>query len=264
MQERREQRSVSREVVEVVKALPASEAVLLFVFKDPKGRMALTLRHDLREAGVDTDALTPEGRSRVNVLTWGSETSLNDYAHCRHVILAGVLHRSLLDLASVAVGQLDNRAASLGGKWLLELMKSEVAHAAFQAISRGCCREVDQGQAKPMDAYVILPWALEPYLAPVMPGAVYEVWTPVYSGISDAVVTPMALAILQHLRGLPQATRKVSTKTIKAALCIPAAQRLNFSRAVQQLADLASGEWVRDGHSLVRTVDSLGFLSEAA
>jgi hypothetical protein len=260
LQERRENRAVSREVVEVVKRIPPDEAVLVFVFKDSNGRIAQNLRYDIREAGINTEAKLPDGRDRFNVLAWGSETSLNDFAHCRHVILAGVLHRSLLDLASVAVGQLDNREAKLDGKWLLELMRSEVSHCAFQAISRGSCREVNMGQAKPMDAYVILPWALEPHLQPVMPGAAFDAWLPVHGEVNNSEATRMALAVLEHLKGLPESVLRVPTKNIREALSIPTAQKMAFSRAMKQLTDMS--QWQRQGHSLVRGAEAFGFTSE--
>jgi hypothetical protein len=259
LQERREKRAVSREVVEVVKRIPGDEAVLIFTFKSPQDNIRRILLDDLRAAGVDTGAKTPDAKDRINVLTWGNETSLNDFAHCRHVLLAGVLHRSLLDLASVAVGQLDDRNAKLDGKWLLELMRSEVAHCVYQAISRGSCREVDRGQAKPMTAYVILPWPLQPYLEPVMPGLKHGVWVPVHGGICDGAATRMALSILDHLRKLPEGIRKVSTRQLREALGIPGGRA--FRRAVEQLSGLCS-EWVREGHSLIRTADSFGFAVE--
>jgi hypothetical protein len=260
-QERREKRAVSLEVAEVVKKIPADEAVLIFTFKSPQDSIRRILLDDLKAAGVDVQAKTASGKDRINVLTWGNETSLNDFAHCSHVILAGVLHRSLLDLASVAVGQLDDREAQLDGKWLLELMRSEVAHCIYQAISRGSCREVDLGQAKPMTAYVILPWPLQPHLGPVMPGLKHAVWGPAHGGICDGAAMRMALAILDHLRKLPEETPKVSTRHIREALGVAAEQRKAFSRAVKQLAELCP-EWVREGQSLVRTDSPFAFAAE--
>jgi hypothetical protein len=261
-QARREKRAVSLEVAEVVKKIPADEAILIFTFKSPQDSIRRILLDDLKAAGVDVQAKTTSGKDRINVLTWGNETSLNDFAHCGHVILAGVLHRSLLDLASVAVGQLDDREAQLDGQWLLELMRSEVAHCVYQAISRGSCREVDLGQAKPMTAYVILPWPLQPYLGPVMPGLKHEVWVPAHGGICDGAAMRTALAILDYLRKLPEETRKVPTRHIREVLGIPGGQARAFRRAVEQLGELCE-EWTREGHSLVRSAGPFGFAAEA-
>src|SRR5688572_7317758 len=160
----------------------------------------------------------------------------------RNVILAGVIHRSLLDIAAAAVGQLDDRHAKLGTRMLKELLESEVAHSIFQAISRGKCREVDHGQAKPMKAWVIYPRPLQRLLDPVLPGAKWEPWKPVHEGIcGDGEVARMALAIHDYLRAQPETVRKVPTKQIKKALQIPGEVERTFRRAVQRLTDLAAG-----------------------
>ena len=51
---------------------------------------------------------SPEGKPRISVETWGRETAINDYAHCDHVILAGVVRRNRLDLEGAVMGQSDN------------------------------------------------------------------------------------------------------------------------------------------------------------
>lgn len=261
---RREKRAVSREVVEVVKRLPVNESALIFTFKKRKVDIKGILLDDLRAAGVDVEATLPNGKLRINVLTWGDETSLNEYSHVENVILAGVIHRSLLDIASCVVGQLDDRKAELGTQRLQELLESEIAHSVFQALSRGRCREVDHGQARPMKAWLIYPrLSLRGLLQPVMPGVKWQVWEPIHQGVADGVVTRMALAMLEHLGGLPETIRRVSTRQLKDALRIPVDQKMTFSRAVKQLSDL-SPEWNRQGHSLVR-VDAayLGFTVES-
>jgi hypothetical protein len=262
-EQRREKRAVSREVVEVVKGIPADESVLIFTFKKRAVDISRILLDDLADAGVDVKAELPGKRRRINVLTWGDETSLNEYAHCENVILAGVLHRSLLDLAAAAVGQLDDRDADLGTKRLKDLLESEIAHSVFQAISRGKCREIDLGQAKPMKAWLIHPRPLQQLLDPVLPGAKWVPWIPVHKGVlGDGEVARMAVKVLDHLKGLPESVRKVSSRAVKEALKIAPEQESAFTRAVGRLDDL-SAEWVRKGRSLVRSVDTFGFTPEA-
>lgn len=108
----------------------------------------------------------------------------------------------------------------------------------------------------------ILPWALEPYLQSVMPGATFQAWLPMHGEVSSSEATRMALAVLEHLKALPETVCRVPTKHILEALRIPTAQKLAFSRAMKQLAEM-SDQWQREGHSLVRGAESFGFTSEA-
>jgi hypothetical protein len=72
-----------------------------------------------------------------------------------------------------------------------------------------------------------------------------------HEGISDGVVTRMALTLREHLQGLPNDALKVPTKRLKDALRIQPEQLRTFRRAVEQLAAMCP-EWARVGHSLVR------------
>jgi hypothetical protein len=248
--EAKEKRAVSREVVEVVKRIPSEQAVLVFTFKSHRDYIKRTLLDDMRAAGVDTEA-TVGGKPRISVLTWGNETSLNDFVHADHVILAGVLHRSLLDVASTVVGQLDDRDADLNGKRLQDMVDSEIAHCVYQAASRGRCRETVYGQAKAMTLHVIHSRPLQKRLERVLPGARYQVWEPSFATASDRETAPLAIAVQEHLRQLPETVRKVSTRQLKKALDVPAKLDRTFSRAVALIGRLGS-EWTLEGRSMVR------------
>jgi hypothetical protein len=260
---RREKRAVSREVVEVVKRIPLEESVLIFTFKKREVDIRGKLLEDLSAAGVDTEATLPNGKPRISVLTWGDETSLNDYAHCDNVILAGVIHRSLLDIASVVVGQLDDRQADISSTRLLRLLESEIVHSVFQALSRGRCREVDHGEARPMKAWLIYPrLSIRPLLDEVMPGVKWATWEPSAAMGGDGVVLRLALALLGHLQKLPQDIGKLSLIAAKKALAVVPEQARSFSRATALLGDLCTG-WTLDGRSLVRVDASFhGFVPE--
>jgi hypothetical protein len=262
-EKRPENRKVSREVVEIVKAIPPEENVLIFTFNTRDVDIHQRIFSDLKEAGVD---IGDETRQRVNVLTWGNETSLNSMSHCQNVILAGVIHRSHLDIGSMVVGQLDDREADLGASELEELIDSEVAHAMYQALSRGKCREVDNGQAKLMKAWVFFPRKrqkrMQARLEKVMVGARHVERRLVHSaGGQDGVVDGLALRLQEHLKGLPKDIKRVSAKQIKRDLGITPAQRCSFVRAVDRLDSLSAG-WVRDGRSLVRAETAYGFTAE--
>ena len=76
----RSDRKMAKEVVEVIKTIPTDEAVLLYVYKlnQPRGvDYTKTLLGELEAADIPTDTLTPDGKPRIVIQTWGNETSLN-------------------------------------------------------------------------------------------------------------------------------------------------------------------------------------------
>jgi len=259
---RPENRKVSREVVEIVKAIAPEEKVLIFTFNARDVDIGKRLLSDLEAAGID---IGDETRRRVNVLTWGQETSLNSMSHCENVILAGVLHRSHLDIGSVVVGQLDDREADLGASELEELIDSEVAHSIYQALSRGKCRQVDNGQAQPMKAWIFFPRKrqkrMRARLEKVMTGSRHVERKLVHGdGVQDGVVDGLALRLQEYLNRLPKDTMRVSATHARRELGISPDTKA-FSRAVDRLDSLSAG-WVREGRSLVRAAAALGFTEE--
>lgn len=78
-----------QDVVKIIHDIPKDEKVLCFVYKErnnsnPKAALEIALRDA---------SLIPEDKKqssdRIFIEIWGNETSLNSYAHCRHVILKG-------------------------------------------------------------------------------------------------------------------------------------------------------------------------------
>lgn len=251
----KEKRHISREIAAVIKGIPADESVLLFTFKlRPSDQVDIlqTLQGDLGAAGIELGAKTPEGHQRINFLTWGDETSLNSYSHCKNVILAGVLHRSHLDIASVIVGQLDNINADLAYTEIEAAVTSEIDHLIYQALSRGHCREVDNGQAKAMKAWIIhKDIHLRNRLARVFPGATWTDWEAVFGGIGGGVIAKLTLQILDYLKGLPEGTSMVSTKKVKEALALSKVPSRTFTKAVNLINEF-SDDWVLEDRSLVK------------
>jgi hypothetical protein len=138
------ERSYSREVAEVLKAMPEDKAAIVFTFKTRQtGRHTVdiegTLKRDLREAGVNLDATVTVDdmpRPRIVFLTWGSETSLSCFSYCSTVVFAGVLQRADADIAGAIVGQRDDLLSPVTVKDIEDVKRSEVAHSLYQAISR--------------------------------------------------------------------------------------------------------------------------------
>jgi len=79
----------------------------VFVYKDRKNRnskQALDLALRRGDIGLEDDLRLPTGQPRINIETWGCETSLNEYRYCKHVILVGILHRDLTELENWYIG----------------------------------------------------------------------------------------------------------------------------------------------------------------
>lgn len=252
-------RTMSREVIKIVKETPGEKSILIFAFKAKPGEVNIpdTLLRDMIDAGIDTKAVNAEGRPRINILTWGNETSLNDYAHCEVVILVGVLRLPDLAVAAQIIGQQDCLRADVSKGKIAEVIDSEIAHSVYQAISRGRCRIVDDGQAMPMEVYLFHNRSnLKEALQAIMPGLSWREWIPTYisSEKQQGKVDILAMQIKAYLDQLPPTRDKVATREIREHLSIDKPSdslKKNFTRAIEKVC--WTGWWGRKGHSLVRS-----------
>lgn len=264
-------RRAVREVVEVVKAVPVDEAVLIFVFKDRSGEginYRSAMLRGLAAAGIDTRAkvLTtingePTMVDRINVATWGQETSLNRWAHCSNVVLCGVLQRSSLDLAASFIGQSDNLRQELSTSTVRELARSEVAHVVYQALSRGSCRVMSDGRAKPMKAWIIhRDVGIQPALSEVMPGVQWAEWKAKHLATANrrqpGVTASTTARIVGHLRTLPAEVIRVSTRTLKDATGLREVAPRTFTDAARAVPDHVP--WLLSGRSFQRVGQASG------
>lgn len=255
-QQQKEKRDVSREVLEVVRSKPDNQAILIFTFKArPADRVDITaiLQRDLRDAGIDLDAILPDGKPRFCFLTWGDETSRNDCGHCQTVIMAGVLHRSYLDLASAIVGQQDDLRCAVGNQSIRETLDSELCHSVYQGLSRGACRIVDSGQAKPMELYLIhADLGIRKALDRVMPGVQWELWEPTFKkSAASGVTARLALKLDGYLKGLPATCTKVSTRKLREALKLGDTPGSTFREAAKLMEGIFP-DWIPEERSFVR------------
>ncbi len=257
-QVRAEDRKVSKAVLEVVSAIPSDEAVLIFTYKlraADKVNFRRILLDDLRDGGVDIDAtVKTEGgpKLRVNVATWGMETALNCFAHCTHVILAGVLQRDPVDIAAASLGQTNTLTGPVDNASVKPLLNSEICHVIYQALSRGSCRMIDNGHAKAMTAHLIhRDDRIKKVLERVMPGAKWEVWSSEHFGASSGIIAKLAIRIEGYLGGLPAETRKVSGRALKKALDVGADEPVRTFQMARNRA-LEAVPWVVDGQWLAR------------
>jgi hypothetical protein len=267
-------RKVSREVVRLLsERIPKNDPVLVVTFKPrspTRGRpldFAGLLQRDLREAGIDPEErlVLADGRTvgRISFLTWGAETGANRFRHCRHVIFAGVLHRSDLDVAGHMVGQQRRPEAMVPLELLRKVVLGEVAHGIYQAMSRGACRLVEGDQAHPMDAWLIYPdEVIREHLGPVLPGARWEAWEPAVLKRAQTKRAANGRRVAEYLQGLPVGTSKVSLKALGQALpeLANAGDSNAFGQAVSDALQQCP-DWERRGRTLYRR-NAYGFTQE--
>lgn len=247
-----ERKAVS-DVVEVIKQTPPDESVLVFVYKQRhKGiNFERVLQDKLTDAGIDTDAKTPEGNCRINILTWGHETSTNSFSHCKHVILCGVLQRSYQDLASALIGQKDNLEHPFNNSDVHELKRHECAHLIYQAMSRGSCRVMKDGKAMPMHLWVIHADAgLRELLEPVLPDVQWQEWYGLYAPKKEpGVIDKVSQAILEYLKKTED--NRISTQRLKKEVQLEHINRHTFKDALHEAIKGGSG-WALEKRSLCR------------
>jgi len=252
----KENNKVSSEVCKLVAGIPSDEGVIIFTFKKREGRKSTdfkgVLKRDLKEAGVDVDAQLPKG-SRIVMLTWGQETSLSEYSYCKHVVFAGVLHRSHLDLASYIAGQTDDILYKTSATKIKEVMNSEIAHNIYQGLSRGSCRMISGNQAHKMDAWLIHGNdEIRPLIEAVMPGVKWLTWEGSYL-LSTNTQSKIAKSIKDYLKGLPLDVPKTSTSAIKKAtgLTEDKVPKMTFTRALEDVL-IECDEWELENRSVIR------------
>jgi len=158
-----------------------------------------------------------------------------------------------VDLSAAFLGQTHDLNGSVSRHQIDDLVNSECAHVAYQALSRGRCRNIENGMAKPMNAWVIHRDAgIRSYLDKVMPGVTWTSWkkktaTKVNAGITGDTVT----RIVNFLVDLPAERLKVSSKELKKTTGLTEVAKKTFYDALLKAIEVAT-EWVIDGRSLVR------------
>jgi len=238
-------KSVARQIVKVIEGLPEGEPILVFTFKDALDY----LRRNVAAEGLDT--------SRLEFATWGQETSRNEWMHCKHIIMAGVLRRNPLDLSSSLIGQQQDTTQRNSAKALRDVTLSEMAHCVLQGMNRGACRLTDaNGEAHRMTCTILASKAseLRDILADSLPGVV---WTDAEQPRATPTKASQAAESIEHyLASLTVA--RVSRTAINKAL--PEIAKLNARTIADAVAHATIAlrmrgiGWEAEGRSLVRAV----------
>lgn len=277
----RDTAAMARDVADIIRSdmeADPARTFLVFSFKAQMGPdVVKELRSDLKKLGINPDERIPKVpptesddgmRPRVSILHWGRHEQENGFEHCETVILAGLLHRSHLDIAAAIKGQSGSLATPTPSPTVRRVLNSEVAHAVYQAASRGSCRRVEYGKAMAMRLYLFhASRTLEPLLNEVMPGAQWTYTEPTHlpKAIADHRAADLLGHILEYLRTVPESVNCISSTKLKAAMRLPKEdQGANsaFKRAIGML-DVAVHGWERKGRSVVRSGVWYGFQQPA-
>jgi hypothetical protein len=168
----------------------------------------------------------------------------------------GCLERKRQEIAGQLVAETRNLLIEVPSSWTDELVRGEVYHCLYQAISRAACREVtvdDLGrtQAKPTRVWIMSRHGtVQEDLAEVFPGAQWRSWAPTQLQKSLAIKgQTIAQAIRKILLSLQQT--KISSRALKARVeeLLGEVKKSTF----QEGRDLAIKDtrWKLKGQSLV-------------
>lgn len=232
-EDKRENRKVSNEIIPVIQKIPMDEAIILFTFKPKRGLdIRKKLEEDMLAAGIDIHAnvevkvtkkdengnsiTVTELKPRIIYVSWGSETSINDYSYARNVIFSGIIHRSPHDLASAIAGQKKNLLTDITSELIEEVSNSELCHCLYQAISRSNCRNTVNGKALPSKIFLIHREdnKLKDLLSKVMPKVQWLPWKPETLTPIKNRSKEIAAAVIEYLRSVPKFIDQVGTRTI--------------------------------------------------
>ena len=166
------------------------------------------------------------------------------------MIFAGVLHRAVHDLAAATVGQQRDLLVPITRGQIEQVRRSEVAHSIYQALSRGSCRIVEAGEARPMRVW--LPHYDEGVIELIqqaMPGVRIQAWRPLPAPRTSLREAAEALAV--YLVNLPSDEGRVSLRKLKKETGLSRCSPSTFQRAREKALMMLPG-WRRVKGSLVR------------
>lgn len=247
------------EVLAVIRSLPSTSKAIIFCFKDdPTCPSEASFREACRKHRIRLEG-APGGDStlpEVAIRTWGQETACSDLRDHDHVFLPSVLRLAELDMAAMLVGQRGDLYSDVAPLQIDRAILTDMAHAVYQAASRGTCRLQKEGHANPMHIYLMsnqtdLPSVLT---SSVMPGLNAVPWRGQELG-QPSKTDALAESIARILQALPDHVQRYSSKQLFKALGEAAANACSktLQAARDRALDLLGQTWTLEGRSLVRT-----------
>jgi hypothetical protein len=152
------------------------------------------------------------------------------------------------------IGQQDNLLADVNQASLQSVKRSECAHVAYQALSRGACRVVVDGEARPMTGWIIHPdVSLLETLKAVMPGVQVGTWEAAYVTplVQSRKAQDTAAVIVAYVKALPPDVQAISTHRLKREALLTGIPKRTFTRALTLALERLS-EWSLSKQSLIR------------
>lgn len=254
--------SISAEVVDIIQKQLAQDdnsCFLIFTYKSKSVDVTAKLKLALTTAGLDLEKEIEPGKKQINFLTWGNETSLNDFAHCDNIVLAGILHLPLGEVAAKALGQVEDLRHPLKRSEITSLHLGEQVHMIYQALSRGSCRITENGKAKLMNAWLFHDQleTIQEQLDVVMPGVRFVSYESKHlsKGITKTERTAKEIeSILDELLSAhsSQGAISISSKELKSSYSSKYGQvnSKQFQRAGELVTQKRNG-WSRVSRSYV-------------
>jgi len=261
MRRPKRERQLSKELVDIIKAIPKEEAVLIFSHKDKdtsynKNRrgIAATLQNDLESAGVDLSASVQGDKPRFQWLTHGNESAYNTFSYCANVIYIGLMRMRDLDILSAIKGQMDNPRAKIDQTTVNNVELTEALYRCHQGCCRGTCRVIDGAVTKPMKVWVTFPIfdQFKDIMEAVMPKAIFTRFKSKYlkaNGKAEQVMHK----VKRYLKKIPDVVKSVSTRKIKGDLKIKMAET-TYTRAITLIDKEPFSGWIKSGRGLQRNI----------
>lgn len=174
---RKDGKTIAQGVAKLINTgIPADEDVLIVHFK--KGRRIPDMENLIREE------LVLRG-GNVFFCNWGRHTATNDFASCKHVVLAGILQYPMPHNEAIGRGAKGIKAQEeFSDEDLVKTRLGEIAHNVFQAACRGYVRRSEEGSC-PRDCHLYVVFSSDPkkgmpqgLLKKIFPGTRIIDWEP--------------------------------------------------------------------------------------
>ncbi|MEW8522573.1 MAG: hypothetical protein AB2552_05925 [Candidatus Thiodiazotropha endolucinida] len=136
------------EILDLIRSLPEDEKILIFSHKDQPG---LDIVRQIKDSLRD---VLPLRSDKMFFETYGNETASNQYAECKHVILAGMLEKPVYTHQAMYLSESEDLFKELNGSAVNAVKYGEIFHTTYQAVSRGNLRHIDSGKAGEMHIWM--------------------------------------------------------------------------------------------------------------
>ncbi len=237
-----------QEAVCILEALPKSEKVLIFTFKDYEEELTrfIQKQHPFRT---------------VHVLHWGQHRASNRYSEIKYQIMVGVQYRDPKEIAASLVSQTRNLSAKFAPGQIQAAVDSEQADTLYQAISRGHSRKTFEGRAGEQMIYLLHPdrvWKrVKPIVEQQMKGVVFARYTathvPAARLDADDPIKVMSEAIIDYVGQLPETVERISFAKVRKELGIQESSNSHTWREANRLAMAFLPGFRISGRSLMRS-----------